>query len=231
MQDTEAEQDGATQGRGAQRGYGRRRALVNASGFAAAALATPAARAQSARPRLLVLGDSLSAGYGIPQAQAFPARLQAALTRAGVDVEVINASVSGDTSAGGLARLDWAIGDRPPTHAIVALGANDGLRALPPAQMQANLDQIIAKLRARGTKVLLAGMLAPPNLGREYAEAFAEVFRTLAARHGVPLYPFLLDGVAANTQLNQADGIHPNPQGVEVLVERILPQVRQLLAG
>lgn len=226
-----ADQERETPRCGAPWGYGRRRTLVNATGFAAAALAATAVRAQAARPRLLVLGDSLTAGYGIPQAQAFPARLQAALTKAGIDVEVINAGVSGDTSAGGLARLDWAIGDRPPSHAIVALGANDGLRALPPAQMQANLDQIITKLRARGTKVLLAGMLAPPNLGREYTDAFAEVFRSLAAKHGVPLYPFFLDGIAAVPQLNQPDGIHPNPQGVEVLVERILPQVRQLLAG
>ncbi len=224
-------QERGTPARGASGGYGRRRALVNAGALAAASLAAPLARAQAGRPRLLVLGDSLTAGYGIAQAHAFPARLQAALTRAGIDAEVINAGVSGDTSAGGLARLDWAIGDRPPSHAIVALGANDGLRALPPAQMQANLDQIIAKLRARGTKVLLAGMLAPPNLGRDYTEAFAGVFRTLADRHGVPLYPFLLDGVAAIPQLNQPDGIHPNPQGVDVLVERILPQVRQLLAS
>jgi acyl-CoA thioesterase-1 len=231
MQDTVANLGRHAPTRDAPGGYGRRRALVNATTLALAALAAPTARAQASRPRLLVLGDSLTAGYGIPQAQAFPARLHAALSRAGIDAEVINAGVSGDTSAGGLARLDWAIGDRPPSHAIVALGANDGLRALPPAQMQANLDQILSKLRARGTRVLLAGMLAPPNLGRDYTEAFAEVFRTLAARHDVPLYPFLLDGVAANPQLNQPDGIHPNPQGVEVLVERILPQVRQLLAS
>lgn len=212
-------------------GYGRRGALVNASALALAAFAASAARAQSARPRLLILGDSITAGYGIGQAEAFPARLQAALVKAGVEAEVINAGVSGDTSAGGLARLDWAIGDRPPSHAIVALGANDGLRGLPPAQMQANLDQILTRLRARGTRILLAGMLAPPNLGREYADAFAEVFRTLAAKHAVALYPFFLDGVAAIPRLNQPDGIHPNPAGVEVLVERILPQVRQLLTS
>ena len=213
------------------RGYGRRRALVNASTLAVALLSTSLTQAQPVRPRLLVLGDSLTAGYGIGQAQAFPARLQAALVRAGVDAEVINAGVSGDTTAGGLARLDWAIGDRPPSHAIVALGANDGLRGLPPAQMQANLDQILQRLRARGTKILLAGMLAPPNLGREYTDAFADVFRTLAAKHSVALYPFFLEGVAAIPQLNQADGIHPNPAGVEVLVERLMPQVRQLLAS
>jgi acyl-CoA thioesterase I len=231
MHDTVATEKAETPRRRVARGYGRRHALVNASTLAAAALTAPSAWAQSGRPRLLLLGDSLTAGYGIGQAEAFPARLQAALVKAGIDAEVINAGVSGDTSAGGLARLDWAIGDRPPSHAIVALGANDGLRGLPPTQMQANLDQILQRLRARGTKILLAGMLAPPNLGREYADAFAEVFRTLAAKHSVALYPFFLDGVAAVPRLNQQDGIHPNPAGVEVLVERILPQVRQLLAS
>jgi acyl-CoA thioesterase-1 len=231
MHDTVAIERSETQGRRVATGYGRRRALVNASTLAVAALAATPARAQSARPRLLILGDSLTAGYGIGQAEAFPARLQTALVKAGIDAEVINAGVSGDTSAGGLARLDWAIGDRPPSHAIVALGANDGLRGLPPAQMQSNLDQILQRLRARGTRILLAGMLAPPNLGREYTDAFAEVFHTLAAKHAVALYPFFLEGVAAIPQLNQADGIHPNPAGVEVLVERLLPQVRQLLAS
>jgi len=213
------------------RGYGRRRTLVNATALIGATVMAPLAAAQGGRPRLLVLGDSLIAGYGIGQAQAFPARLQAALAKAGIDAEVINAGVSGDTSAGGLARLDWAIGDRPPSHAIVVLGANDGLRGLPPAQMRANLDQILARLRARGVKVLLAGMLAPPNLGRDYSDSFAEVFRSLAARHEVGFYPFFLEGVAAVPQLNQPDGIHPNPAGVEIIVERILPQVRQLLAS
>jgi acyl-CoA thioesterase I len=231
MHDTVATERSETPRRRVARGYGRRRALVNASAFAALALTAPSTQAQSGRPRLLLLGDSLTAGYGIGRAEAFPARLEAALVKAGIDAEIINAGVSGDTSAGGLARLDWAIGDRPPSHAIVALGANDGLRGLPPAQMQANLDQILQRLRARGTKILLAGMLAPPNLGREYADAFAEVFRTLAAKHSVALYPFFLDGVAAVPRLNQQDGIHPNPAGVEVLVERILPQVRQLLAS
>lgn len=190
-----------------------------------------AARAQAARPRLLLLGDSLTAGYGLPQAQAFPARLQAALERAGLAIEVINAGVSGDTSAGGLARLDWAIGDRPPSHALVALGANDGLRGLPPDAMESNLDGILGKLKARGVKPMLAGMMAPPNLGREYAERFNAVFARLAAKHAVPLYPFFLDGVAAQPALNQADGIHPNGAGVDVIVERMLPHIRSLLAG
>lgn len=206
--------------------------LVNASALlSGAALASAGAQGQGVRPRLLLLGDSLTAGYGLPQAQAFPTRLQAALERAGFTGEIVNAGVSGDTSAGGLSRLDWAIADRPPTHAIVALGANDGLRGLPPETMEANLDGIVTKLKARGVKVLIAGMMAPPNLGRDYAERFNAVFARLAAKHGVPLYPFFLDGVAANPALNQGDGIHPNGAGVDVIVERMLPHVQRLLAG
>ena len=213
-------------------GYGRRRMLVNASAvLAGTMLAGAGAHGQAARPRLLLLGDSLTAGYGLPQAQAFPTRLQAALERAGVTGEIVNAGVSGDTSAGGLARLDWAMGDRPPTHAIVALGANDGLRGLPPEAMESNLDGIVTKLKARGAKVLIAGMMAPPNLGRDYAERFNAVFARLAAKHAAPLYPFFLDGVAADPALNQGDGIHPNGAGVDVIVERMLPHVQRLLAG
>lgn len=227
-----SDSDGSRDGCDAVTRYGRRGALVNAGrailGAAAATLAPPA---RAADARLLVLGDSLTAGYGLPQAEAFPTRLQQALSRAGVAVEVINGGVSGDTSAGGLARLDWMIGDRPPTHALVALGANDGLRALPPEAMERNLERIILKLRERGTKVLLAGMAAPPNLGRDYAERFAAVFPGLAARHGIALYPFFLDGVAAQPELNQPDGIHPNPAGVAVMVERILPALRRFLGA
>jgi hypothetical protein len=126
-------------------------------------------------------------------------------------------------------RRHWMIGDTPPSHAVVALGANDGLRGLPPERMEANLDRIVTGLRARGVRILLAGMAAPPNLGRDYADRFAAVFPALAARHAVALYPFFLDGVAARPELNQQDGIHPNPAGVAVLVERILPAIRRLL--
>ena len=147
------------------RGYGRRPILVNATALAGMLGHGAGARAQSAAVRLLLLGDSLTAGYGLPQAQAFPTRLQAALAASGAHAEIINAGVSGDTTAGGLARLDWAIGDRPPSHAIVALGANDGLRGLPPEQMESNLDQIIARLRGRGVQVMLAGIYAP-QIGR-----------------------------------------------------------------
>ncbi|MBM3521317.1 MAG: arylesterase [Alphaproteobacteria bacterium] len=204
--------------------------LVNSSlGLVIAALAGSPVSGQTPRPRLLLLGDSLTAGYGLPAAQAFPARLQRALERAGFSGEIVNAGVSGDTSAGGLARLDWAIGDRPPSHALVALGANDGLRGLPPEAMEANLDAILARLKARAVKPMLAGMLAPPNLGREYAERFNAVFARVATKHAVPLYPFFLDGVAADPNLNQPDGIHPNGAGVDVIVERMLAPIRRFL--
>ncbi len=190
------------------------------------------ASAQAPAPaRLVVLGDSLAAGFGLPASDAFPVRLEAALRKAGVAVDVINAGVSGDTSAGGLARLDWVLASAKAQYAIVELGANDGLRGLDPGQMSANLDQILTRLKARGVKPLLAGMLAPPNFGREYGQEFAAVFGTLAEKHGVPLYPFFLDGVAAEPQLNQADGIHPNLAGVEIIVARIVPYVTRLLAG
>jgi len=212
------------------RAYGRRDMLVNSSlGLVIAALAGSPVSGQTPRPRLLLLGDSLTAGYGLPAAQAFPARLQRALERAGFSGEIVNAGVSGDTSAGGLARLDWAIGDRPPSHALVALGANDGLRGLPPEAMEANLDAILARLKARAVKPMLAGMLAPPNLGREYAERFNAVFARVATKHAVPLYPFFLDGVAADPNLNQPDGIHPNGAGVDVIVERMLAPIRRFL--
>lgn len=183
------------------------------------------------RPRLVVLGDSLTAGYGLPQDQAFTVRLASWLKQNGVEVEVINAGVSGDTSAGGLSRLDWAIGAPPAPYAIVALGANDGLRGLAPAALEKNIDTIIERLKARGVKVLLAGMYAPRNYGRDYAAEFDAVFERVAKRHDVPLYPFFLEGVAADPALNQSDGIHPNARGVEVMVGRIGPHVRRLLAG
>jgi acyl-CoA thioesterase-1 len=210
------------------RGYGRRSLVFNA---VAALLLGADAGAQTLPRQLLVLGDSLTAGYGLPASQAFTARLQAALDRAGLVVAVVNGGVSGDTSAGGLARLDWALGARAPEFAIVALGANDGLRGLPPDRMEENLDRIVERLQAKGAKVMLAGMYAPPNLGREYAERFRAAYANVAARRGVPLHPFFLDGVAGDAALNQPDGIHPNAAGVEVMVERILPAVRRLVAG
>ena len=174
--------------------------------------------------RLLVLGDSLTSGYGLPSRASLPARLQVSLEALGFDVSVINAGVSGDTSAGGLARLEWALSDNP--HAvIVALGANDALRALDPALTRENLDRLVGALGERDLPVLVAGMLAPRNLGADYAERFDAIYPQLAARHDALLYPFLLDGVAGVAALNQEDGLHPNAAGVEEIVNRILPSV------
>ena len=193
-------------------------------------LLLPAAASADATPRILVLGDSLSAGYGLPADDTFPARLEAALEAAGTPAAVINGGVSGDTSAGGRTRLDWMLADRPDM-AIVELGGNDALRGLDPDQTYANLDAILKRLREENVAVLLAGMLAPPNMGRDYADDFAAVFPRLAEEHGVPLYPFFLDGVAADPDLNQPDGIHPNAAGVDVIVERILPHVQDVMTG
>ena len=186
------------------------------------------ASAGDGRPRLILLGDSLVAGYGLPEKEAFPAKLQAALDARGVDVDVVNSGISGDTSAGGRARLDLVLAE-PPRAVIVELGANDGLRGLKPTATEDNLDTIIARLRRQRIPVLLAGMYAPPNLGRDYARAFNAVYPRLAKVHGIPFYPFFLDGVAGVPELNQADGLHPNAKGVEVIVERILPYVLKLL--
>ena len=186
------------------------------------------ARAASAT-RIVALGDSLTAGYGLKPRDAFPARLQAALTAHGVAAQVINAGVSGDTTAGGLRRLDWVLAERPDA-VIVELGANDGRRGIDPRTTYANLDAILKRLGAERITVLLTGMYAPPNLGRDYGALFNGVFPTLAKRHGVDFYPFFLDGVALRPSLNQPDGIHPNAKGVAVIVERMLPYVKRLIA-
>lgn len=178
--------------------------------------------------RIAVLGDSLTTAHGLAVEEGFPAQLQRRLRAEGYDCVVLDAGVGGDTTAGGLARLDWTLADRP-SHVIVELGGNDGLRALPPEQMEQNLDAIVSRLQADGVAVLLAGMLAPPNLGRPYGEAFAAVFPRVAERHDVPLYPFFLEGVAGDPQLNQPDGIHPTAEGIAVIVEGILPTVTDWL--
>lgn len=181
--------------------------------------------------RLMILGDSLTAGYGLPAEEAFPERLEAALNEGDrAAVEVINAGVSGDTTAGGLSRLEWALAANP-THVLVELGANDGLRGLDPAMSERNLQQIIEKLQEAGVKVMLAGMYAPPNLGREYGEAFNGIYTRLATEYEVPLYRFFLEGVATVPELNQGDGIHPNARGVEVIVENIAPALRAFIEG
>jgi acyl-CoA thioesterase-1 len=189
-------------------------------------------QAQTSGTTIVAFGDSLTAGLGVAEAEAWPAVLERSLRAAGLDVRIVNAGVSGDTTAGGRARLAWSLagpGGRPDI-VIVALGGNDALRGLATAQAQRNLDAILAELKQKSIRVLLAGMLAPPNFGREYGRAFAALYRDLAAKYNVPLYPFILDGVAADPALNQADGIHPTAQGQAIIAQRIEPYVRALLA-
>ena len=199
--------------------------FVLAGLFALTAVSLPA---RAAPLRVVALGDSLTAGLGLPVAQAFPTRLQAALKARGLDVAIDNAGVSGDTAAGGLARLDWSVPDGTQL-VILELGANDMLRGLPPAIAERNLDAMLARLKARGIPVLLAGMRAAPNLGSDYVSAFEGMYPRLAAKYGVPLYPFFLDGVAADPRYQLEDGMHPNAQGVDRMVERALPAVEAML--
>ena len=196
--------------------------------LAACALAAPASSAAAEDTVIAVLGDSLTAGFGLLPEDAFPAQLEAGLRRDGLAVRVVNAGVSGDTSAGGRARLDWVLAGAPDM-VIVELGANDALRGLAPAETEANLDAVLAVLAERGVPVLLTGMLAPPNLGSDYGREFRAVFARLAEKHSVAFYPFFLDGVAARPGLNQADGIHPSAEGVTEIVTRIAPYVRRMI--
>lgn len=190
-----------------------------------------AASPVSAEPiRLVALGDSLTAGLGLPAQQAFPARLQAALKARGHDVLIENAGVSGDTASAGLARIDWSVPDGTD-GVIFEFGANDALRGVDPAVTGRALDAAVGQLRARGIAVLVAGMVAPPNMGGGYGARFNALYGDLARKHGVPLYPFFLDGVAGDAALNQKDGIHPTAAGVERIVERILPAVEAFLAS
>ena len=214
-------------------GYGGFAAMVNSRIAALLMLllclsAAPGLQAQTAPIKLVVLGDSLAAGYGVKPDQAIPARLEAALKAGGRNVSVINHGVSGDTTAGGVERIDWMLADKPDI-VLVELGANDALRGSDPASAERNLDAIITKLKAAGVTVWLAGMLAPRNYGPEYAAQFDGLYKRLADKHNVPLYPFFLDGVAQDPALNQPDGIHPNAKGVDVIVERILPFVTKNL--
>jgi acyl-CoA thioesterase-1 len=217
--------------------YGLARCIVNARAcllalVLAALCLAPAAGGAAEPVRLLVLGDSLAAGYGLSRQDGFTSQLERSLRDEGLEVIVINAGVSGDTSAGGLSRLDWvldSVGGGGPDAVIVELGANDGLRGIDPDVTYGNLDRILSRLGERGLPVLLAGMRAPPNMGREYVDAFDAIFPRLAEQHGVPLYPFFLDGVAADPDLNQPDGIHPNPDGVAEIVSRITPAAKALV--
>jgi acyl-CoA thioesterase I len=186
-------------------------------------LAQGSAIAMAKPVKMVVLGDSLSAGYGLPAAAAFPVRLQKALVAKGIKVDMINAGVSGDTASGGRERLDWSVPEG--TEAVILeLGANDALRGTDPAVTRSALSDIVTKLKARKIAVLLCGMVAPPNYGSDYAASLAKSF-------GVPLYPFFLDGVAADAKLNQADGMHPTAEGVDVIVKNILPTVEAILGA
>jgi acyl-CoA thioesterase-1 len=197
--------------------------LMTGTAFAQAPVAAPA------KPiKMVVLGDSLSAGFGLTAAAAFPARLQKSLESKGIKVDMVNAGVSGDTASGGRDRLDWSIPDGTEM-VIVELGANDALRGTDPAVTRAALSDILTRLKARKIAVLLCGMLAPPNYGSDYANRFNAIYLELAKTFDVPLYPFFLDGVAAEKKLNQADGIHPTAEGVDLIVKNILPTVEALL--
>jgi acyl-CoA thioesterase-1 len=195
----------------------------------AALMGAAPAVATEAPVKLVVLGDSLSAGYGLPANETFPARLAKALAAKGIVVDVTNAGVSGDTASDGLSRVDWSIADGTEA-VIVELGANDALRGIDPALTKSALDKILSKLGDRHVAVLLAGMQAPRNLGPDYVKAFDALYPALAAAHPVVFYPFFLDGVATDPKLNQGDGLHPNAAGVDAIVARILPRVEELIA-
>jgi acyl-CoA thioesterase-1 len=192
-----------------------------------AVMATAAARAEPYR--IVGLGDSLMAGYGLDAGQGFPEKLEKALREKGHDVVIANAGVSGDTSSAGLSRLDWSVPDGTQ-FVILELGANDMLRGIGPDITEKNLDAMISRLKERNITVLLAGMRAAPNLGPEYQAAFDAIYPRLAEKHGVPLYPFFLDGVVADQSYLLEDGMHPNAAGIDRIVERLLPTVEKLLA-
>jgi acyl-CoA thioesterase I len=204
--------------------------------FAGGLAIAPGARAQTpqdhgAKPiKMVVLGDSLSAGHGLPGPAAFPARLQKALKSNGIDVDMINAGVSGDTSSGGRDRLDWSVPEGTEA-VIVELGANDALRGIDPKITREALSEIVTRLKARKIAVLLCGMLAPPNYGSDFAARFNTIYPDLSKSFAVSLYPFFLEGVAADAKFNQADGLHPTAEGVDVIVKNILPTVQALLGA
>jgi acyl-CoA thioesterase I len=184
--------------------------------------------AEAGSVKLVALGDSLTAGLGLPASDSFPAKLEAALKARGHDVTVVNAGVSGDTASDGLARLDWSVGD-DANAVIVELGANDALRGIDPATTRAALDKLLQRLAERHLPVLLAGMLAPRNFGADYARSFDAIYADLARKYGAELYPFFLDGLVSRSDLVQADGLHPNAAGVDLIVGRIVPVVETLL--
>lgn len=192
--------------------------------------ALPAEASAADDIKLVGFGDSLMAAYNLQGSEGFPARLEAALRERGHDVVITDAGVSGDTTSGGLARLDWSIPD-DVDGVILELGANDALRGLPPEETRKNLEAMIMRLQERGIAVLLAGILAPPNMGAGYETVFNAIYPDLAAKYELPLYPFFLDGVTGNPDLLLSDGMHPNPNGINKMVESILPVTEQFLAG
>lgn len=194
------------------------------------AAALPAPAAVTEKPiKIVALGDSLMAGYQLPMSAAFPAQLEKALKAKGLNVEIANAGVSGDTASGGLSRLDWSVPDGTDA-VIVELGANDMLRNVDPKVTRAALEQIVTKLKQRGIEVMLAGMRSVANYGEEYAKQFNAIYPELATTHNLVFYPFFLDGIAADAKLNQRDGLHPTEAGVETIVTRITPKVEELIA-
>jgi acyl-CoA thioesterase-1 len=203
--------------------YGRFAAAVNSLLLVLLSVAAPAL-AQNGPVKIAVLGDSLAAGYGIKPDQSFPARLEVALKAQGRNVTILNQGVSGDTSAGGLDRLDWMLADKPDI-VLVELGGNDALRGIDPKVTEKNISAIVEKLKANNITVWLAGMMAPRNLGSDYVNAFDSLYKRIADTYQVPLYSFILDGVAQDPALNQGDGIHPNPKGAQIVADRLLPFV------
>lgn len=212
--------------------YGRGRAIVHLAALILA-IGTPAAAAPAQDVHIFALGDSLTAGYGLPRRQGFVPQLEAYLRRQGIRARITNAGVSGDTAAQGRQRLAWTLQglEQPPQLAIVALGANDMLRGLPPQQTRGELDAILAELKGRNIRLLLSGMVAAPNLGPDYARAFNGIYPELAQKHGATLQPFFLEGVAGDRALNQQDGIHPNFSGVKRMVLAIAPRVTEALGN
>ena len=207
-------------------GYGMQHRLVNIMVCFVGLLLSSQVNAEEP-VKIVMLGDSLTAGHGLVKGQSVPAQLEKVLRAEKINVKIINAGVSGDTSAGGLARISWALAGQPD-GLIIELGANDGLRGLDPKQTFRNLNSIIEHALSANIKVLLTGMLAPPNLGPEYGQDFNSVYPLLARHHGIELYPFYLKGIVANKALNLEDGLHPNAKGVTIIVKNLIPKVKTL---
>lgn len=207
----------------------RSEAPAPAAASATVAAPAPTPAPTSVRPRVVFLGDSLTAGLGLESSQSFPALIGQRLAREGHDFEIVNAGVSGDTSAGGLRRLEWSL-DGDVKVLVVALGANDGLRGLSPAEMKKNLNAVLERAAAKGVTVVLAGMEAPPNFGAEYTRQFRRVYAELAQQYRVRFVPFLLQGVAGDASLNQADGIHPNARGAQLVADVVWAELEPALS-